>query len=154
MKIVFTFATMLQTQNTMKHLKIALGLALLTSFSLGGCKKDDHDHDHNENDKESPVITINKPSADVYEKGDTVWMDVLVNDNEELHKAEWFLIKLPTDTVYENHRHQHGKTIHIKDTYYLIPNEGGQDQSNYIFSVFAEDDNENTATKSHEFHVD
>jgi len=149
---------MLQTQKSMKHLRIAFGLAILTSFSLGGCHKDDHghdDHNHgNKNDTEAPVIKINQPSASEYEKGDTVWMDVLVTDNEDLHEVKWWLIKLPSDTVYNNKRHQHGKTIHIKDTYYVIPNTGGHDHDDYKFSVFAEDDNKNTATKSHEFHVD
>jgi hypothetical protein len=131
-----------------------LSIMLLVAVSIGnsGCHKDDHDHDHNKNDKEAPKIEIHKPSQATYAHGDTIWMDVTVTDNEDLHEVKWWLIKLPADTVYQNKRHQHAKTVRIENTYYVLPQ--SQDHADYIFTVKAEDDNENTTIKSHEFHVD
>ena len=47
-----------------------------------------------------PTITINDPKELSYNLGDTVSIDVIVNDEQEMHDAEWFLILNPqNDTL-------------------------------------------------------
>jgi hypothetical protein len=124
----------------MRYSKQWMVALIIGSMYISACQKADN---------EPPKIVINKPvEADFgigdYALGDTVWMDVIVTDNDELHEIKWWLIHLPSDTVYANKRHQHATKIHIKDTYYIIPNDA-KAKGDYQFTVKAEDDNNNIA---------
>jgi hypothetical protein len=125
-----------------KNISVMMMLALVVSV-FTSCKKD----------KEAPIITINQPTKILFAKGDTVWMDIVVADNDELHLVEWDITKLPNEKVYENKRHQHASRIHIKDTYYIIP-ENVNIPASYRLSVEAEDESGNKATKTHNFTVE
>jgi hypothetical protein len=115
-----------------------------------GCKHDDHDHS---DDKEPPTVSIFQPSqSKQYQRGDTVWMDFEVKDNEDVHEVKWYLIRRDADTVYSNKRHQHAKTIRVQNTYYVLP-ESTPLPSFFDFSVIAEDDNSNVTEKTIGFEV-
>jgi hypothetical protein len=122
----------------MRYTKQWMAALIIGSMYLSACEKADN---------EPPKIVINKPVEADYALGDTVWMDVIVTDNDELHEIKWWLIHLPSDTVYANKRHQHATRILIKDTYYIIPNDV-KANGEYQFTVKAEDDNDNIATST------
>ena len=99
---------------------------------LNACKKEEPDTQQTS----PPTITINDPMELSYNVGETVSINVIVTDEQEMHDAEWFLILNPqNDTLWNQRKHSHATEI-IFDTYYVLGT--FLDQQNVDFIVEAE----------------
>ncbi|GCD79302.1 hypothetical protein JCM30197_05490 [Schleiferia thermophila] len=144
---------MLQNKKLNKGMKRTfLSLVMVATYlavSVSSCKKDDHDHD--KNDTEPPVITIIQPTAVEFEVGDTVFIQVSVVDNVEMHEVDVHINnKKSGEEVYHLHRHSHSKEVNI-NSWWIAQAPTGHDD--YILKVEAEDAAGNKSEKKHEFHV-
>ena len=110
-------------------------LIIILVFSLlNACKKEEEEQTAIENTY--PSITINDPNEVNYNLGDTVFINIVVTDEQEMHDAEWFLILTPqNDTLWSQRKHSHGTEI-IFNTYYILGT--FLDQQNVNFIVKAE----------------
>ena len=111
---------------------------------LNSCKKEETDPQQTS----PPTITINDPMELSYNLGDTVSINVIVTDEQEMHDAEWFLILNPqNDTLWSQRKHSHATEI-IFNTYYVIGT--FLDQQNVDFIVKAENafGEKNTKTRN------
>ena len=123
--------------------KLILIILLLVSV-LNACKKD-------EPGTSPPTITINDPIGLSYNFGDTVPINVVVTDEQEMHDAEWFLILNPqNDTLWSQRKHSHATEI-IFNTYYILGS--FLDQQNVDFIVEAENAFGDKHTETHSFVV-
>ena len=123
--------------------KLILIILLLVSV-LNSCKKD-------EPETSPPTITINDPIGLSYNFGDTVPINVVVTDEQEMHDAEWFLILIPqNDTLWSQRKHSHATEI-IFNTYYILGS--FLDQQNVDFIVEAENAFGDKHTEIHSFVV-
>ena len=114
---------------------------------LNACKKEEIEPQQTS----SPTITINDPIKLSYNLGDTVSINVIVTDEQEMHDAEWFLILNPqNDTLWSQRKHSHATEI-ILDTYYVIGT--FLDQQNVDFIVKAENAFGDKHTEMHSFVV-
>ena len=121
--------------------------SLLLFILLNACKKEEIVTQHTL----PPNITINYPKELSYNIGDTVSIDVIVKDEQEMHDAEWFLILNPqNDTLWNQRIHSHGTEI-IFNTYYVIGT--FSDQQNVDFIVKAENAFGDKHTEIHSFVV-
>ncbi|MFN9114830.1 MAG: hypothetical protein ACK5XN_32615 [Bacteroidota bacterium] len=92
-------------------------LAALFITGLQSCREDGHDHDHDK-DGNPPTIQINNPRKSMYEVGDTAFVNVVVSDEKELHEASCYFITTPqNDTLWQQKRHAHSKTINFNSFY-------------------------------------
>ena len=114
---------------------------------LNACKKEEIEPQQTS----SPTITINNPIKLSYNLGDTVSINVIVTDEQEMHDAEWFLILNPqNDTLWNQRIHSHDTEI-IFNTYYVIAT--FLDQQNVDFIVKAENAFGDKHTEMHSFVV-
>ena len=114
---------------------------------LNACKKEELDPQQTS----PPTITINDPIELSYNLGDTVSINVIVTDEQEMHDAEWFLILNPqNDTLWHQRIHSHDTEI-IFNTYYVIGT--FLDQQNVDFIVKAENAFGDKHTEMHSFVV-
>lgn len=114
---------------------------------LNSCKKEDTPSPN----ISSPNITINNPAKYNYNIADTVIIDVIVRDEQEMHDAEWFLILNPqNDTLWNQRIHSHDTEI-IFNTYYVLGTL--LDQQNVDFIVKAENAFGKKTTEVHSFIV-
>ena len=121
--------------------------SLLIFVLLNACKKEEIDTQQTS----PPTITINDPKELSYNLGDTVSIDVIVNDQPEMHDAEWFLILNPqNDTLWNQRIHSHDTEI-IFNTYYVLGT--FLDQQNVDFIVKAENAFGDKHTEMHSFVV-
>lgn len=127
---------------------ILLAWIPIVSLTWSSCSKDD-----GVEDTIPPTVTLFEPSQSTYNLGDTVWMDIEVKDDIELHEVKWWLIQEPADTVYWNKRHTHNIEVRIRNTYYVIPEEESA-KGAYQFVVLAEDDARNDTVERHDFTVE
>ncbi|MFN4299582.1 MAG: hypothetical protein ACK4EX_07620 [Thermaurantimonas sp.] len=129
-----------------KLLKLASVFFVLTALA---CHKDDHSHDPN--DLQSPQINIIKPSEFSFNSGDTVFIQIVVTDNVELHEVDVFIHEKRTGIEkYKLHRHSHSREVNINSWWIA---EAGEGHTDYVLTVKAEDAAGNKAEKKHEFHV-
>ena len=123
--------------------KLILNILLLICI-LNSCKKD-------EPVTSPPTITINDPIELSYNFGDTVPINVVVTDEQEMHDAEWFLILKPqNDTLWSQRKHSHATEI-IFNTYYILGSYSVQ--QNIDFIVEAENAFGDKQTETHSFVV-
>ena len=121
--------------------------SLLLFVLLNGCKKEEIVTQQTL----PPNITINYPKELSYNIGDTVSIDVIVNDEQEMHDAEWFLILNPqNDTLWTQRKHSHATEITF-NTYYIIGT--FLNQQNVDFIVKAENAFGDKHTEMHSFVV-
>ena len=114
---------------------------------LNACKKEEIEPQQTS----SPTITINNPIKLSYNLGDTVSINVIVTDEQEMHDAEWFLILNPqNDTLWTQRKHSHATEITF-NTYYIIGT--FLNQQNVDFIVKAENAFGNKHTEIHSFVV-
>lgn len=129
-----------------KLLKLAL---LMVAMVAVACHKDDHHHD--KNDKIPPTINIIRPTETVFSAGDTVFIQIVVTDDVEMHEVDVFIHEKRTGTEkYKLHRHSHSKEVNINSWWIA---EAGDGHADYILTVKAEDAAGNRAERTHEFHV-
>ena len=117
--------------------------ATVIALTITACKKDDHAH--------APEITINDPKKSEYEVGDTAYVNVVVKDEHEMHAAEcWFITRPQNDTLWNQRKHSHSKTIIINSFYVVgaLPEEQLVD-----FIVEAENEEGVKSTAKHSFEV-
>ena len=138
------FLVYLHKNNFMKNKFL---YTLLLFILLNACKKEENDTQQNV----PPTITINDPKELSYNLGDTVSINVIVTDEQEMHDAEWFLILNPqNDTLWHQRIHSHDTEI-IFNTYYVIGT--FLDQQNVDFIVKAENAFGDKHTEMHSFVV-
>lgn len=106
-----------------------------------------------EKDTEAPKITIFKPADKAeFEKGDTVFIEIQVTDNVEMHEVEVHIHRQTTDEeVFHLERHTHSQEVNI-NTFWVVPNDLGANEK-FELEVEAEDDAGNKSKKVHEFYV-
>jgi hypothetical protein len=116
-------------------------------------KKDDGSCELEIKDTEAPVISIFKPEDNAeYEKGDTVFIEIKVTDNVEMHEVVVHIHRHTTDEeVFHLDRHSHSKEVNI-NSYWVVPNDLGANEK-FELEVEAEDDAGNKSKKVHEFYV-
>ena len=120
---------------------------IILACLLNACKKEELDTQQTS----PPTITINDPMELSYNVGETVSINVIVTDEQEMHDAEWFLILNPqNDTLWSQRKHSHATEI-IFDTYYVIGT--FLDQQNVDFIVKAENAFGDKHTEMHSFVV-
>lgn len=122
-------------------------LLLLAAVS---CKKDKeqdpHDHDH------EPVITILEPTKDHFHPGDNLHIHIKVEDEQEMHEAEAWLIALPqNDTLWKADKHAHSKIIELEGDYTF--GDFGKEEQEIQLVVRAENAAGKTATKTFKMEV-
>lgn len=104
----------------MKNSRIFLAAAIIVASAFAGCKKD--------KEEETPIVPstpeitfeVTNPTAGaMYHLGDTVWVDVHITSDTELHGYEANLINTSdSDAVlWEDHLHDHGMEYHIHGFY-------------------------------------
>lgn len=114
---------------------------------LNACKKEEQETLQTP----PPNITINDPKQENYNLGDTVFINIIVTDEQEMHDAEWFLILNPqNDTLWTQRIHSHATEI-IFNTYYVLGT--FLDQQNVDFVVNAENAFGEKTTEIHNFAV-
>ena len=123
-------------------------LTLITLFVLlNACKKEEQETLQTPR----PNITINDPKQENYNLGDTVFINIIVTDEQEMHDAEWFLILNPqNDTLWTQRIHSHATEI-IFNTYYVLGT--FLDQQNVDFVVKSENAFGEKTTEIHNFVV-
>ncbi|WP_124397615.1 Ig-like domain-containing protein [Thermaurantimonas aggregans] len=130
-----------------KVFKFAL---LAVIVSIAACEKDDHEHDKNDNIP--PTISIIRPNESAFRVGDTVFIQINVLDNVELHEVDVFINdKVTGAEKYKLHRHSHSREVNINSWWIA---EAGEGHADYVLIVTAEDAAGNKAERTHEFHVD
>lgn len=154
-----------------RTIKLMMPLLLGILVALGSCKKEGCTNPLAKNydakakkddgsceleakkDTEAPKITIFKPANKAeFEKGDTVFIEIQVTDNDEMHEVEVHIHRKSTnEEVFHLERHAHSKEVNI-NTYWVVPNDLGLDEK-FELEVEAEDDAGNKSKKVHEFHV-
>ena len=94
---------------------------------------------------------FNDPKKENYNLEDTVFINVIVTDEQEMCNAEWFLILNPqNDTLWTQKKHSHATEI-IFNTYYVLGTL--LDQQNVEFIVKAENAFGKKTTEEHSFIV-
>jgi hypothetical protein len=127
---------------------IATAILLLTM--LGACKKKD-DPIITQKKEETPTIVINEPKADHYDVGETVTIQVVVTDTEEMHEVKGWLIAVPqNDTLWYKRVHSHDKVVTLEDSYVVsqMP-----EKQQVELRIYVENDNNKSATATHVFEV-
>jgi len=83
-------------------------LAILTAFTLNGCKHDDHDH----SDSKPAIRFISPAEGASYNEGDTLWLRVNMKSEEDLHDYS-LEVKNITDGIseYLYNGHSHNKEL-------------------------------------------
>ena len=130
----------------MKHKLITL---IILVGLLNACKKEEQEPLQNP----PPNIAINDPKKENYNLEDTVFINVIVTDEQEMCNAEWFLILNPqNDTLWTQKKHSHATEI-IFNTYYplILLSETFLDQQNVDFIVKAENAFGEKTTEMHNF---
>tara|TARA_R110002096_G_scaffold83876_6_gene194175 strand:- start:9985 stop:10416 length:432 start_codon:yes stop_codon:yes gene_type:complete len=137
--------------------KKTLILTALIGIFMSGCKDDDDgdvspdptpDPIHNHS---APKITINDPKLTYYHLGDTVFVNAVITDEEEMHEAKcWFITQPQNDTLWYLKRHSHSKAV-VFDSFFVLENLAENQKVDFV--VWGENDHGKTATAKHSFEV-
>jgi len=124
-------------------MKKAILISTAIVLAMSACKKEDHAH--------APKITINDPKKSEYEVGDTAYVNVVAKDEHEMHTSEcWFITRPQNDTLWNQRKHAHSKTITF-NTFYVIGVLPEKQQVDFI--VNAENEEGIISTAKHSFEV-
>lgn len=130
-------------------LNILLASLLLFSSFLVACSEDE-----NGQDNEAPSINISSPnSANNYMSGDTVQIEAVITDNDQLHDISAVLTRThneETVEVWSYETHSHANTYTLSDTY-IVEVPGLHNE--FVLTVSASDHNENKGSETASFHV-
>lgn len=89
-------------------------VAIVLTVLLNACKKD-------EGGSIDPTITISKPTEDHYHPGDTIFIEGIATDEEEMHNLEGWLVSVTTnDTLWNKSKHGHGSKQLTVNGYYVV----------------------------------
>jgi hypothetical protein len=100
-----------------------------------------------------PEIIIYKPANnDTFQKGDTLYFDLLISDNALIQEYKVKIYRLaPRNSVFEYHNYVSQKVINV-NSFWVIPTHF-DDNEDFKFEVSATDNNRNYTRKIHHFHV-
>jgi hypothetical protein len=127
----------------MKKILSILTVLFIIAASLISCSKTE--------DTEAPAINITSPvSNSVYAVGDTVFIKVVVTENDELHHIDAILQKDLSTTVWLRSFHSHSKVFEINDAYIVQADDAG---SSFRLTVTADDHSGNESEAYLDFEI-
>lgn len=105
----------------MKNSSILFAVAIIAATIFSGCKKE-------KEEEQTPVVPtapeitfeVTNPAAGaMYHLGDTIWVDVHITSDTELHGYEANLLNISDSNaiLWEDHLHDHGMEYHIHGYY-------------------------------------
>ncbi len=118
--------------------KLIFSISIITILAIASCGK--------ESDAENPVITITSPTTNQMIMSDSVLVAFTITD-ADTHGYEYLIINTTTnDTLHEADEHTHGDISFSEK--FAIPT-----PAEFRLEVIGEDHNENTSSKSVNFHT-